>query len=435
MSDDLDPERAVIGIVLDGPAKIRAIEDLDPDDFAQPRLGALWALMLGLDQRNIAPEPVAVAAHLADATIKLDPALVHELLHDAPIAQPPHMYARRVRERAILRRLDSAAVRIHQIATADGDPDEAVELARAEVDAASRATASTITLVDQEIDATLVALESEVPPAVPTPWPDLNYVIGGWRPGALYVIGARPGVGKSLLGLQAAIALAETGHVAFHSLEMPTREVHTRLLAQMADVPMVRMEKRQLNDRDWKHLVDARARLADINLAVDDRGSVRVVDIRSAARTLARRGPLAGIVVDYLQLMSSYRGDKRNRQEQVAEWSRQLKLLAKELDCPVLALSQLNRGPEQRADKRPTMADLRESGAIEQDADVILLLHVDEDADPSEMHVIVEKNRQGPKSSLRLTRRGEVARLDPWKFRPHVVTPAATPDEERRWGS
>ncbi len=423
-----DAERAVIGLVLDRPSVIRTVEDLDPADFASPALGALWGLMLRLDAQSIPPEPVAVAAHLGPLGMPaLTPLLLADLLHDAPVTVPATVCARRVRDQAVLRRLDSAAIRIRQIVAGDGDPDEAVELARAEVDACTRAIA-TVTLLDEEIDQTLAMLaESEVA-SIKTPWPDLDHLIQGWRPGGLYVIGARPGVGKTLLALQAAAALAERGIVAFHSLEMPRREVHVRLLAQMADVAMVRMDKRTLSPRDWQHLEDARGRIpTGTRLAIDDRAAVRVVDIRSHARTLARRGSLAAVVVDYLQLMSGARGDRRPRHEQVAEWSRQLKLLAKELDVPVIVASQLNRQVEGRSDRRPSMADLRESGAIEQDADVILLLHVDEDADPSEMHVLVAKNRQGQTGDFRLQRRGEVARLDPWQWRPHL---AAVPDDE-----
>src|SRR5690606_30558268 len=144
-------------------------------------------------------------------------------------------------------------------------------------------------------------------------------------------------------------------------------------------------------------------------------------------RTLARRGPLAGIVVDYLQLMSGARGDRRPRHEQVAEWSRQLKILAKEMSCPVIALSQLNRESEARNDRRPMMSDLRESGAVEQDSDVILLLHVDEDNDPSRMTVLVAKNRQGQTGVVELTRRGEHARLDPYRWTPtHAIERTAS---------
>lgn len=412
----LDPERALLGIVLDRPKLLTDIEGLEAADFAQPRYGALWDLMQWMDAHRIAPEPVAVAQHLSRIDLPgVDAAWIHELYRDAPF-QPPHVYASAVRENATLRRLEAAGTRIAQMARTGGDSQEIHEQARQEVDAASRATAD-VTLVGDEIDQTLETWESEAPTAIATPWPDLDYLIQGWRPGGLYIIGARPAVGKSLMGLQAALGLTKHGYVAFHSLEMPRTEVHTRVIAQLANVPMVRMDKRQLTEGDWSKIVNARATLADTRLAIDDRGAVRVVDIRSHARTLARRGPLAGIVIDYLQLMTSSRGDRRPRHEQVADWSRQLKLLAKELNVPVIALSQLNRASEGRQDRRPTMADLRESGALEQDSDVIVLLHVEDDH-PEDLHAIVAKNRQGVTSAFTLERRGDVARLDPARWNP-----------------
>lgn len=416
-----DPERALLGIILDRPKTLRDIEDLEGGDFANPRHEALWNLMQWMDTQRIPPEPTAVAQHLSRIELPgVDAMWLHDLYSGAPIAQPPHIYARAVRENATLRRLKAAGTRIVQLAEAGGDSQEIAETARAEVDASSRAIA-TIRLVGEEIDTTLAMLEEAAPQAIPTPWEDLNYLIQGWRPGGLYVIGARPGVGKSVAALQAALSLAERGPVAFHSLEMPREEVHTRMLAQMANVPMARMDRRELTERDWAKMAEVRERISRTPLAIDDRGAVRVVDIRSHARTLTRRGALAGIVVDYLQLMTAPRGDRRPRHEQVAEWSRQLKLLAKDLGVPVIALSQLNRQSEARQDRRPTIADLRESGAIEQDADVILLLHRDLEADPTTMHVLVAKNRQGTTDAIKLGFRGDVARLDPMRWSPTGV--------------
>ena len=191
-------------------------------------------------------------------------------------------------------------------------------------------------------------------------------------------------------------------------------------------------DRRQLTEQEWQRVSQARGRLSALHLAIDDRGAVRPVDIRSHARTLARRGPLAGVVVDYLQLMSGAHGDRRPRHEQVAEWSRMLKLLAKELQVPVIALSQLNRASEARSDRRPTMADLRESGAIEQDADVILLLHVDEEADATLMDVQVAKNRQGQTGALKLLRRGHVARLDNYEWRADLPDHATRASNDTR---
>lgn len=421
MIDILDPERALVGVVLNHPRLLPDIE-VQPGDFADPRLEHLWALMQWLDNQRQPATPITVQKNLSRVTIPgVTADLVLDLLHNAPLG-PGETHARQnahhVVENATLRRLSAAGERIQQLARAGGDSQEIAELARQEVDASSRAIAE-IRLIGDEIDATLSSWEDEAPSAIPTPWEQLNYYIQGWRPGGLYIIGARPSVGKSIMGLQAAIDLTSRGYVAFHSLEMPREEVHLRTVAQLADVPMVRVQNRTLDADDWRRIAGVRGRLGEMRLAIDDRSSVRPVDIRSHARTLARRGPVGGIVVDYLQLMTESRSDRRPRHEQVADWSRSLKILAKELGVPVIALSQLNRQSEARQDKRPTMADLRESGAIEQDADVILLLHVDDSDQGAEtMQVLVAKNRQGSTGVAELRRNGQVARLDKHQWSP-----------------
>lgn len=422
--EGLDPERALIGAVLVQPKLIREVEDVDAADFRDPRLEALWGLMLWLDQNRMAPEPVTVFDNLHRIDIPIDPILIHEIHGSAPVGALVRVYGNQVVNGAILRRLNSAGVRIAQL-TEDGQGDarELQEEARAQIDQASRHIAEVHT-VSETIDATIDDLEAPTSTSIPTPWPDLNYLIRGWRPGALYVIGARPAVGKSIMGMQAAASLSRHGWVSLHSLEMPRDELNKRLLAALGDVALSRMDDKTLTPRDWEHIAKARADIATLRLSIDDRSSVRVLDIRSYARTLARRGDLAGIVVDYLQLMSASHGDRRQRWELVGEWSRQLKILAKELAIPVIVLSQLNREVAGRADKRPTMTDLKESGSIEQDADVILLLHVDEEKDPSVMDVGIAKNRHGRTGRITLERRGDIARLDPQRWTPGK---AATP--------
>jgi replicative DNA helicase len=418
VNDHLDPERALVGIVLDRPQLLRDVEDVDPADFRDPRLEALWGLMLWLDQNRMPPQPALVASHLSRIDIPIDPTLITDLYGEAPAGGLARLYADRVINSATLRRLHNAmssAIALTEDPT--GNAQEIQEEIRAKVDKASRAIAE-IQTVSETIDETIDELEAPNVSSIPTPWEDLNYLIRGWRPGALYVIGARPAVGKSIMGLQAAEGLSRHGWVALHSLEMPRAELNKRLLASLGDVPLVRMDDKTLTDRDWQHIAKARADIATRQLSIDDRSSIRVLDIRSYARTLARRGPLAGIVVDYLQLMSAAHGDRRQRWEIVGDWSRQLKVLAKELAIPVIVLSQLNREVAGRADKRPTMTDLRESGGIEQDADVILLLHVDEDTDPSAMEVGIAKNRHGRTGRINLERRGDIARLDPARWTP-----------------
>lgn len=404
---DLNPERALVGAAIRTPA---ALDDTNAtsDDFADIRLGALWGLITQMRNTGEPVDHTTINANLGRIPEierrGIGPGEIFDLYQAAPVAASADYYARLVVNDAARRKLVAAGTRIVQLADGDSaiDPAEIVEMARAEIDSTHRATATT-RVVSDRIDATLDDL-STPSRATPTPWGSINQLIDGWRPGALYVVGARPGVGKTILGVEAAIGLAQHGPVAFSSLEMPEAELHARLIARVAEVSISRLDRREVTPEDWKKIAAARQRL-NLDISIDDRGLVTTTDIRSHARSLSRRGQLAGIVVDYLQLMSSPRGDKRPRHEVVASFSRDLKLLAKELDCPVIALSQLNRGSMDRADKRPQLSDLRESGAVEQDSDVVILLHEDTD-DDTKVSALVAKNRHGARGDVDLIRKG-----------------------------
>jgi len=246
----------------------------------------------------------------------------------------------------------------------------------------------------------------------PTIWPSLNASIGGLKPGALYVVGARPGVGKSVVALNLAMGLATKGTVAFSSLEMSRNELTLRGLASMAEVDVSRLTRGDLTVDDRERIAAARPRF-NRQVAIDDRPGVGPSQIRAFARSIQRGGNLAGIVIDYMQLMTL--PGKEPRHEKVSEMSRQLKILAKDLNVPVIALSQLNRGSEQRADKIPTLSDLRESGSIEQDADVVILLSRPEDK-PADIIFDVAKNRHGRQGLVELVWRGNIARIDDYAW-------------------
>jgi len=420
---DIEAERSVLGgMLLSAKAVDECQEILHGDDFYRPAHESVFAAIGALVGRGEPADAITVVDELrrrGELTRIGGAPYIHTLISTTPTSSNAAYHARIVRDVAVLRRIIEACVRAY--AAQVGEASEVVETVRAEIDQASRATA-TIRLVEDDIEATIDEIDKGLPPAAPTPWADLNDLIEGWAPSTLTIVGARPGVGKTLLLLQAAIALAGHGYVAYHSLEMSRAQLNLRLLSQLAGVSYARMRRRSLSERDWDRISAARVRVPDLRLSVDDRGGVQVLDIRSHARTLARKGPLAAVFVDYMQLVSTARGDRRNRQEQIADWSRQLKLLSMELDVPVIVASQLNRNPEARTDKRPSMADLRESGALEQDADLVLLLHVDEDdrhgtdqgqdAAPDPMDVHVAKNRYGATGHVVLMREGALARID-----------------------
>lgn len=416
MSEDLSPELALIGIAMHAPTVIDDVE-VTHGDFAHPRAGAVWRLMTELHAANEPTDPTTILANQGRLEVRgVEAVWLSDLWGAAPIPELADHYARLIVEAATLRRLDATATRIRQLVHDQAPAAETIEIARAEIDACTRTSAADVTLIGDRLDETLVRLE-EPGQFTPTPWADLNYLIGGFRPGCMYVVGARPGVGKTLLGLQAALHLTEFGLVGLHTLEMSHYEVNQRVISQTARVPMGRLMSGELNEGDWDAITRHAAEIGAMPFSVDDRSAVTPLEIRAHMRSLARRGPVAGLVVDYLQLMTAPPGDRRPRQEVVAQFSRDLKILAKDFQVPVLALSQLNRGSEARMDKKPTMADLRESGGLEQDADVVILLHVDKD-DPSTLYVIVEKNRHGQTGEFKLARRGQYARLDNYQWTP-----------------
>ncbi len=204
---------------------------------------------------------------------------------------------------------------------------------------------------------------------VPTGFADLDSLTNGLHPGQMIVIAARPAMGKSTLALDFARAAAIKNGLstAFFSLEMGRNEITMRLLSAEARVPLHTMRTGQMSDDDWARLARRMSEVADAPLFIDDSPNMSMMEIRAKCRRLKQRHDLRMVVIDYLQLMSSPKRVE-NRQQEVSEMSRSLKLLAKEIDVPVIALSQLNRGPEQRTDKRPLLSDLRESGSIEQDS-------------------------------------------------------------------
>ena len=411
-----EAERHILGSLMH---TAEAIEDvsaiLEPGDMHAPRHEIVYAAILALHARGDAVDPVTVAAELT-RTGQLAQAGGHVYLGDLFVAPATTSnagyYARIVRDQAMWRRLWAAGTRIAQTATAgEGDPGEAVEEALAHVGAVSRATATT-GWVSDTIDATIDDLEAPSR-LTPTPWVDLDRYLGGWAPGRSYVIAARPGVGKSLVATNIARELARTAPVALSSLEMSAGEIQHRLIAAITGVDLTHLSEHRLTDDDWSRVSTHRDAIRGLRISIDDRAGATCSDVVSHARTVARRAgaPLGAVIVDYLQLLASDRGRRaENRQTEVAAWSRRLKVAARELACPVIVLSQLNRTSEARADRRPTMGDLRESGAIEQDADVVILLHVDED-DPNALLVSVAKNRHGPTGALTLNRDGAHARI------------------------
>ena len=390
-------EVMLLAAMLTGhPATTEALGLVASRDFYQPRHAAIWD-----------------ACTLAWASgQRIDPATI-----DLPAAARPYLievmtspgepifamrYAAKIIEAAQRRRLVEASIKIRQLAETPGDVASLAEDARAAVDDA----ATTLTNADAGIDAAELVMETidameadEDTTAVMTDWQDLNEVTGGLRPGQLAIIGARPAVGKSVLAANIAAAACKAGHgVHFASLEMTRREVMNRMLAAEAHVNLSHILNRQLGEADWDRIGNKAGLIGGWPLRVDDQGGQSLAQIRARARSTSRKFPLGLVIVDYLQLMAP-RDRRVPREQQVGENSEGLKALAKELNAPVLALAQVNRESARSHDKRPQMADLRESGRIEADADHVWLLHredlVDRNATSGALEVHVAKNRNG----------------------------------------
>lgn len=408
-----DAERMLIGAALHAPEVLDDV-DLSDQDFKHLALGRLYRLMLDMRADGETVDPVHVTSKLpslqGEGFRDLTPILVHDLFSDAPMGSyMADAHARIIREDATRRRLVEASARIAQAARSGGDIHEIVEAARASIDSTSRAVSRTWDMAE-EFDNWLgqVGQEQEM---YPTMWPPLNDAIGGYRPGELYVVGARPGVGKSIFGVQAAIDLCEYGQVVFHSLEMPTRQVLTRIAANIARVDTRRLDGSggEMRQEDWMMIRQHADEVRSMPLSLDDRSSVTSNQVRSHVRTIARRGKVSGLIVDYLGLMSSSRPNV-STYERVSENARALKAIAKEFDIPVILQAQLNRNVEQRSSAIPGLADLRDSGEIEQHAGVAMFLY---SSDEEGYGMFVPKNRHGPSQvNVPLVRRGEFSRLE-----------------------
>jgi replicative DNA helicase len=306
---------------------------------------------------------------------------------------------------------------------AEGDVDNIVDRAQAEVySVTERRAAEDYKPLSELMQPTLdemEAIESRGAglSGVPTGFADLDELTNGLHPGQMVIIAARPAVGKSTLALDfARSASIRNGLTSvIFSLEMSQIEITMRLLSAEASIPLSHIRGGRMSDQDWNRVSAKMGQVSDAPLFIDDSPNLTMMEIRAKARRLKQRHDLKLVIIDYIQLMTS--GKKvESRQLEVSEFSRQLKLLAKELDVPVVALSQLNRGPEQRTDKRPMLSDLRESGSLEQDSDVVILLNrpdlYDRDSDRAgEADFDVAKHRNGPTKLITVAFQGHYSRF------------------------
>ena len=423
---DLGAEQSVLGsMLLNKDAIADCLEVTKSADFYRPAHELIYDAVLDLYGRGEPADAITVADELnkrGDLTRVGGQAYLHQLIQSVPTAANAGYYAEIVHERAVLRRLVEAGTRIVQMGygQGEGDVDEIVNRAQAEVySVAEKRGGEDYHQLGELLNATMEEIEAaagrtDEMTGVPTGFLELDNLTNGLHPGQMIVVAARPAVGKSTLGIDIARAAAIKHQMAtaVFSLEMSRTEITMRILSAEATIQLQDLRKGLKGQEQWNKLARVMGKISDAPLFIDDSPNMSLMEIRSKCRRLKQQHNLRMVIIDYLQLMSS--GKKvESRQQEVAEFSRALKLLAKELEVPVIAISQLNRGPEQRTDKRPQMSDLRESGSIEQDADMVILLHRDR-SDPErdgEADVIVAKHRNGPTADIVLAFQGHYSRF------------------------
>jgi replicative DNA helicase len=423
---DLVAEQSVLGgMLLSKDAIADVVEVLKERDFYRPAHELIYDAILDLYGKGEPADPITVSAELTrrgDIARAGGAPYLHTLISSVPTAANAGYYAKIVRDCAIMRRLVEAGTKIVQLGYSnEGEVDDVVDQAQAEVYEVTerRASEDYIQLAQllpdalDEIEAIATGVRDE---GIKTGFKDLDALTNGLHPGNMIVLAARPAVGKSTLGLDIARhASIHNGQASvIFSLEMSRSEITMRMLSAEARVGLNNIRSGSLSDDEWSRLAKRMGEISDAPLFIDDSPNLSLMEIRAKARRLKQRHNLKLIIIDYLQLMSS--GKKvESRQQEVSEFSRNLKLLAKELEVPVIAISQLNRSPEQRADKKPMLSDLRESGSIEQDADMVILLHRDDLYEGSsrsgEADLIVAKHRNGPTRTITVAAQLHFARF------------------------
>ncbi|MCH4163364.1 MAG: replicative DNA helicase [Lentilactobacillus diolivorans] len=431
---NIDAEKAVLGsIFLSTDALIEAMEFLDPTDFYKRSHQIIFQAMVDLNDRDQAIDVVTITDLLTDQN-NLDDVggmqYIAELAGSVPTAANVTYYAKIVKDKAILRRLIQTATNIvansynteDDVTTVLDDAErDIMNVAENRNQSGFKSIKDVLNSAFNEIDR--LSQEGDTVTGLSTGYPELDKITTGLHKDELVIIAARPAVGKTAFALNLAqnVGTKTDKTVAIFSLEMSAESLVDRMLCSEGSINANHLRTGQLSEDEWQNLVVAMGSLSRANIFMDDTAGIKMSEIRAKCRRLAKEnGNLGLIVIDYLQLIEG--GNRENRQQEVSDISRQLKKLAKELHVPVIALSQLSRGVEQRQDKRPVLSDIRESGSIEQDADIVAFLYrddyyrdedesdnddndgggEDDENDVGEVEVIIEKNRSGPRGTVKL---------------------------------
>lgn len=424
----VESEQSILGsILLDKDAIITVAETITPTDFYKDAHRIIYESMMALNNKN---EPIDMVT-LTDELRKrgyLDDiggvTYLTSLSTIVPTTSNVKYYADIVKEKSVLRQLIKASNDIINLGYGSGESAENVlDFAEKKIfDISQERTNDDFKPINQVLMDTYDMIESIYSNksdviGVTTGFKDLNKKINGLQRTDLILVAARPAMGKTAFALNLVQNAAIKGNasVAVFSLEMSKEQLAQRMIAAQSNVELKKMKTGTLNDADWPRIISAMAVMSDAKIFIDDTPGIKINELRSKCRKLKMEQGLDLVMIDYLQLMES---DSKNesRQQEISKISRSLKILAKELDCPVVALSQLSRAPEQRADHRPVLSDLRESGAIEQDADIVMFLYRDEyyhsDSERKDLaEIIIAKNRHGETGSVELVWMGSIQRF------------------------
>ena len=424
----VESEQSILGsILLDKDAIITVAETITPSDFYKDAHRVIYESMMALNNKN---EPIDMVTLTDDLRKRgyLDDiggvTYLTSLSTIVPTTSNVKYYADIVKEKSVLRQLIKASNDIINLGYGSGESAENVlDFAEKKIfDISQERTNDDFKPINQVLMDTYVMIESIYSnksdvTGVTTGFKDLNKKINGLQRTDLILVAARPAMGKTAFALNLVQNAAIKGNasVAVFSLEMSKEQLAQRMIAAQSNVELKKMKTGTLNDADWPRIISAMAVMSDAKIFIDDTPGIKINELRSKCRKLKMEQGLDLVMIDYLQLMES---DSKNesRQQEISKISRSLKILAKELDCPVVALSQLSRAPEQRADHRPVLSDLRESGAIEQDADIVMFLYRDEyyhsDSEKKDLaEVIIAKNRHGETGSVELVWMGSIQRF------------------------
>ncbi len=427
LPQSIEAEQSVIGsMIIDRSAIAQAAEGLDEEDFYRDSHKVLFKSIIDMFKRDMAVDLVTVLEHLK-ATDTLERAggvtYVTEITSSVPTTANLASYIQIVQEKSTLRKLIKASTSIiEESYNKQGEVENVLDAAEKRIfDIAEKRTTSDFEPLNQVLERGFIEIErlfnnkGEIT-GVGSGFIDLDAKTSGFQKGDMVLIAARPSMGKTTFALNIAehVALREGKSVVVFSLEMSKEQLAYKLLCSEANVDMLKLRTGALDDKDWENIARATGPLSKARIYIDDTAGVSVMEMRSKCRRLKMEYGIDLILIDYLQLMSG--SSSESRQQEVSEISRSIKALAKEMECPVIALSQLSRAPEQRADHRPMLSDLRESGSIEQDADLVMFLYRDEyyNKETEEKNVgecIIAKQRNGPVGTVKLAWLGQFSKF------------------------